>query len=312
MGAFHAYNRSKGLAPRTVESYGKRLEGFRRWFVKEYGEEVEITARRIREFAAARLESGVKPGTVRCQLEALRVFYGFLVEDEVISPRDNPMRLVKSIRVPPPEIEPLTTDQLNAFLACFNQSSPTDYRNYIICLLILDTGLRAGEALGLTLSNVDLKEGKISVVGKGNKKRTVYVGEKMREKLRDYLQRCRPWIANGHFALFPSAGARSKQAVLTSKYLAYIVTDKFDQIGVKRASSASHRLRHTFAVFYLRNGGDAFSLQRLLGLYQEGRNWLSCGDTTSWEPSHLPGICTLDVPNRSGSERFSVTHHPPS
>jgi len=205
--------------------------------------------------------------TVRPQLEALRVFYRFLIEDEVIGDDQNPMHKVKCIRKSAPDIEPLTEEEIGKFLGTFDLSRRTDYRNWMLCSLILDTGLRASEALGLTLDDIDLKEGSLRVNGKGNKKRTAYIGQRIQEKLLAYLKDCHPFIENGHRVLFPPAGLTARRAVMTSKYLSHIVTEKFDRVGIKRMHSATHRLRHTFAIFFLRNGGDAFSLQRLLGHY---------------------------------------------
>jgi len=258
---FRTYNQSKGLAQRTVQSYDERLRLFERWLSAEYRNVEAICTKRIREYIAIRLGEA-KPSTVRAQVEALRVFYKFLVEDEVIIPSDNPMRFVKAVKARPPEIEPLCKRKAQEFLATFDQGSPTGYRNYIICLLILDTGLRAGEVTGLMLDDIDLESGKVRVRGKGNKRRVVYMGERMRGKLNDYLNHCRRWIANGEPVLFPSASG-----TLTSKHLSMIVREKMDEVGIKPMHSTTHRLRHTFAIMYLKNGGDAFSLQRLLGHY---------------------------------------------
>jgi len=263
--AFSAYNKSKHLAPKTIESYDSLLRCFHEWFICEYGEEAEITARRIREYIASRLAKGNAPSTVRFYADIMRAFYSFLVLDEVIDEDHNPMRRVKSPKVPAPGIKPLTTQETQRFLAAFDKRNLSQYRNYVICLLILDTGLRAGEALGLRLDDIDFDNSSIEVRGKGGSIRIVYIGRTLHRLLQDYLDHCWPWLGPCDSVLFPASRSKSRGERIQPSHLSTVVRDKFDQVGISRASSSTHRLRHTFATNYLRNGGNVLSLQNLLG-----------------------------------------------
>jgi len=262
--AFQAFNEAKGLSERTIATYRKLLRCFRQWLIEQYGTDAEITARRIRKFLAHKRAEGRAPSTIQTYWATLHAFFAFLVLDEVVPEAQDPMRLVKVPRVPAPEIQPLTQEEIKSLLGSFDQTKPTDYRNYIICLLILDTGLRVSEVRGLQLKDLNLVRSEISVRGKGGKGRTVYVGRKMLQLLTDYIERWQPLIARRNDVVFPPAKG-SKNSMLERTYLSTIVRLKMDEVGISRNNSSCHRLRHTMAINYLRNGGDVFSLQKLLG-----------------------------------------------
>jgi len=263
--SFRAFNQSKGLSPRTVKIYEIGLRQFLRWFIGEFGEEGEVTAQRLRQFIASRFQKGNKPSTVRTYRDGLQAFYSFLVLDEVIPELENPMRRVPKVRFRAPEIQPLTPQQVGQFLAMFDKSNLREYRDFTICVLVLDTGLRAGEVLSLKVEDIDFDRLKIRVTGKGDKLRVVFFGETTSRLLKNYLEHCRPWIADGRATLFPPKSPGAKNPTLPVSQLSAMIRAKMDAIGVKRAHSSTHRLRHTFATQFLRGGGNVFALQRILG-----------------------------------------------
>jgi len=208
------------------------------------------------------LAEGKKRLTVRAELTALRAFFSFLIFDEVIAADQNPMRLVVDPKGPLPEIVPLTMVETHRLLDSFDQDVSVEWRNYVMCLLILDTGLRVSEVARLRIE--DLNECRIRVQGKGRKSRTVFMGRKMTMVLMEYIERCRPEICNGHGTLFPPS-TRSTYPTMRSHYVSEMIRKKMDEAGIPRMNSSGHRLRHTFAANFVTAGGNVFALQRLLG-----------------------------------------------
>lgn len=262
--AFRAYNLSRNLSPKTIETYSKNLSAFFHWADAGHGPDVEVDPRLIRRFMADKFEAGRRPNTVRAYLITLRALFSFLVADGVIEEQANPMRHVKNPKMTSERVRPLAPEEVKVLLNTFDKTSLVDYRNYIICLLMLDTGMRVGEVLRLTLDDVDTEKQEIRVKGKGRKNRTVYIGQKMRERLLDYIERCRPWIAKRDGTLFPPE-RRSQEHTMRSHYLSEIIREKMKQAGMWTPHSSSHRLRHTFAISFLRRGANAFHLQKALG-----------------------------------------------
>lgn len=262
--AFRAFNRSKDLSPKTIKLYDHALRQFHEWLIEAYGEDAEITARRVRGFMTHRLEGGNAPRTVKSYVGALRTFFGFLVMDGIISEEENAMHLVKNPKLPQKQIRPLGGDEIHRLLDSFDKHSPAQYRDYVICCLILDTGLRIGEVARLTMEDIDFERSCLAVNGKGRKRRKVFMGRRMKSMLLDYLDECRPVIANGHRTLFPPTN-HSTHARLQIEHLSGIIREKMDEAGIPRCRSSGHRLRHTFATNFIKAGGNVVALKRLLG-----------------------------------------------
>ena len=125
-------------------------------------------------------------------------------------------------------------------------------------MLFLDTGLRSSELLGLQLGDVHLEEQWLKVMGKGQKERIVPFGAKATRLLQRYVTIFRPSTMIGN-QFFPCVDG----SPLGENAVRIMFSRLGERAGVPRLHI--HLLRHTFATRYLLNGGDAFSLQQLLG-----------------------------------------------
>jgi integrase/recombinase XerD len=135
---------------------------------------------------------------------------------------------------------------------------PTGNRDRAILITLLDTGLRASELCKLTVKDYDPKTGRIGVKqGKGKKDRTVYLGTAARRVVWRYLAD-RPNAKPGE-PLF----ATRELTHLDRDNLRHLIERTAERAGVEHANV--HRFRHTFAINFLRNGGNLLELQRLLG-----------------------------------------------
>ncbi len=129
-------------------------------------------------------------------------------------------------------------------------------------LVLLDTGLRASELVGLTTDNVNLDDGMLKVYGKGNKESVVPFGAKVQRTLWKYLQRHRPQPAN---PLCPTLFLTADGNPIITDRLRTIIEKYARKANIEGVRCSPHTFRHTCAISYLRNGGDVFSLQRILG-----------------------------------------------
>lgn len=128
-------------------------------------------------------------------------------------------------------------------------------RAHVIALTALDTGLRISELLGLTRENVDLDNLVLKVHGKGNKQRLVPVSIELRKALYRHM-------ANHHHArLFATASGRALSVRNSERDFKVMC----GQAGITGVRTSWHTLRHSFAVNYLRKGGNLYYLQRILG-----------------------------------------------
>ena len=141
-------------------------------------------------------------------------------------------------------------------------SSPAPLRDRALLELLYACGLRASEAVGLTLDDVDLQEELLCARGKGSKERLVPIGREAIAALRAYLARGRPVLVGlspeRHLFVNRRGGGLSRQGLYK------IVQGHADAVGLKDRMSP-HTLRHTFATHLLAGGCDLRTLQEMLG-----------------------------------------------
>ncbi|HEY3378233.1 MAG TPA: tyrosine-type recombinase/integrase, partial [Armatimonadota bacterium] len=187
---------------------------------------------------------------------SLRVFFGFLVDDGQLD--TSPMAKVDPPKLPKKMMPALTVEQVTTLLA----SCGKDFygvRDRATLLLLLDTGLRAAELLSLTVTQFDSRAGgRLVVMGKGAKQREVYFGPTTATALRDYLRR-REGVST------PALFINHYESPLTYSGLAQILRRRGMAAGLPAHATHPHAMRHTFATLFLRDGGNVFALQRLLG-----------------------------------------------
>jgi integrase/recombinase XerD len=153
-------------------------------------------------------------------------------------------------------------EQLRQIFAAIDTTSPTGWRDYAIILTLLDTGIRCSELTHLKLTEVNLTSRLLKVWGKGSKERLVPIGAKVQKALWKYSARYRPEPATPRYEqIFLTRDGRP----LTKDRLEALVERYGKKAGITGVRVSPHTFRHTMAVTFLRNGGDVFSLQRILG-----------------------------------------------
>lgn len=281
---FLSYKSAEGLSERTVDSYDRLL---RKWLEYAGDRDVsKISAAEITgylnwlrtEYTPHRF-SGKKeplsPKTLRNIWVTLCSFFAWASRELRIK---NVMKDVPAPKFQVAPVEPFSQADVQAMLkVCLyskdvrpgNRKSfvmrlPYGHRDQAIIMVLIDTGLRAMELCSLKVGNVDLKTGKVDVKhgiaggAKGGKGRTVYLGKAARRAVWRYLSE-REDGNDDHALLFISKDNRP----FNPSSLRQLIQGIAEKAGVKNAHP--HRFRHTFAITYLRSGGDVFTLQSLLG-----------------------------------------------
>ncbi len=209
----------------------------------------KIGAKEIQEFIAARLAGGVGKPTINRNRAALSKFFSWAIERQY-HPGPNPVRQVRKFRESPGRIRYLTADEYGKLLLA---AAPHLKK---ILIVAVNTGGRRSELLSLTWGDVDLERGILyfrSDATKNGKERQVPISDELAETLRS-LRPGRP-----HELVFEYAGRPLKD-----------VRSSFESARLKAKLGDDvvfHTLRHTFASWYIENGGDVFRLQKLLGHY---------------------------------------------
>jgi site-specific recombinase XerD len=189
----------------------------------------------------------------------LRTFFQWLVKEDLIeaSPVD---RIAMSPAKTPP-IQPFTDEQIEALILAARQSRFAS-RNEALVRFLVDTGVRASELCSIKLDQVEPGERCIEILGKGRKRRFIYYGRYTARALRHYLQERE--LKDG-VPLFVSEGGTTPHQALTRLGVLQIIADLGKAAGLRNVRCSPHTFRHTFAVSFLRNGGNVFSLKEILG-----------------------------------------------
>ncbi len=193
--------------------------------------------------------------TVAHYYRVLHTFFNWLVAEEFIEV--NPLGVIKSPKQERKVIQALTAEEVKALLRQASSKTFLHRRNRAIVMMLLDTGMRVSELANLVADDVDMNTGAILVrKGKGNKQRVVRIGNRTQKALWAYLSSRR---GGSTYGLFTDGGGKR----LTVGAIKLMIRRLGRRAGLKNVHV--HRLRHTFAISFLRAGGDVFSLQYLLG-----------------------------------------------
>jgi integrase/recombinase XerD len=268
--------RTEGKSENTIRIYTTALNTLRDYLkARQYPTDVTvISAHELREFVlhlqqvkafehhpfTKLQDKGLSGHAVNCYLRAIRAFWSWLVREEIIM--SSPFSRVKIPKPPKKVIATFSEKQLNAILRAVNTATPSGFRDWAMILMLIDTGLRASELVGLTLGDINLEDGLLKVYGKGNKERVVPIGAKVQRALWKYLNHHRSQPAN---PLHPTLFLTASGGPISTDQLRAIINKYTSRADIEGVRCSPHTFRHTFAISYLRNGGDVFSLQRILG-----------------------------------------------
>ena len=197
----------------------------------------------------------LSPESIASYTRAIKTFFSFLEREELIA--NNPVKRVKLPKTPKKNMPVFNERDIEKLLAQPNKKKNEGYRNYVIMLTLLDTGIRVSELCNLKTSDVDLANGYLRVMGKGAKERYVPIGAKLTKVLLKYQLTHRPEGCDSFFVTHDGCP-------LVKKRVQDLIKSYGKKVGIKTRCSP-HTFRSTSAVLYLRNGGDPFSLQKKLG-----------------------------------------------
>jgi len=283
---FLHYKSAEGLAPVTVSGYERDLK---LWI--EYQGDMNISKVQsadilsflnyLRTDYVPRRITGnnskkLAPKTVYNIYVSLASFFTWASREFQL---DNPMKNIPRLRVPKDSsVEPFKKEEIEQLIkACdyckeavtgrrrkFVMQRFTSKRDKAIILALLDTGLRASELCALRVEDVDMKSGRVSVrpgeagKAKGGKGRIVFIGKSARRFLWRYLAE----REDGNEPDAPLFVGKLDRP-FNRDALRQLIKSLGAKVGIRKCHP--HRFRHTFAITYLRSGGDIFTLKALLG-----------------------------------------------
>ncbi len=284
---FHLENfllacQSKGLSIKTIASYEQSLKLFLVYLKNEHEiEDVQLVkTAHIRHYVGYIQQRGkysvvnressktinhpqnrgdykkmVSDVTINNYIRNIKVFFNWLKQEGEIN--NNPVEKIPQIKTERKQKTGISEEEFSRLLSQFDYTKFHGYRNKVITMILQDTGMRITECLALEVEAIDLKHRMILVTKtKGKKERYVYFSQVMARELRHYLKFKDRYTETN--LLFPT----TKNTILTIHSFEKQLKQAGAQIGL---NIHPHKLRNNFARHYLLNGGDFYTLSRILG-----------------------------------------------
>jgi integrase/recombinase XerC len=212
---------------------------------------------RVRTFAASLHGAGLSPRSIQRHLSAARTFYGFLMREGHCA--HNPALDVRAPKAKKRLPSTLDADQMGRLLA-FRADDSLSARDKAIMELFYSSGLRLAELTSLSVTEVDLADRTVRVLGKGSKTRIVPVGRQAVAALKVWLKERAGLAGSGVDALF--VGRSGRPLSVRAVQLRVGAWGRRQGIGVH---VHPHMFRHSFATHLLESSGDLRGVQELLG-----------------------------------------------
>jgi integrase/recombinase XerD len=265
---------AEGLRPGTIKGYHDIFRYFRQWLNDDTTIIKEITSDKIRQYINyLRTErtpyaedpirkqdgKGLSVYTINIRIRGLSTFFRFLFNEGIIP--INPMKNILQVRDDAHEEVPgIPDNHIDAILSSYDDRQFAQWRDKTLIILLLDTGLRIGEALSLTADQVDFKELTVTVpsqIAKNRKSREIPISREVAKRLRQLLDETEQYFGEG-CNLFMNAFGEDFTAEAFRRRLNRLKR----KLNIPKLHP--HMFRHTFARNYVLNGGDIFTLQRIL------------------------------------------------
>ncbi len=244
-----------GTSQRTITIYLTQVNAWRAW-CENTEQKPLLTRDSTVGFLAAERARGMAANTVKTRFRGLSVLANWLNNEGM-----TPGSVLKGVKVPTPVTDPppvLDDDEFASLLKACNGTRFIDRRDSAIARLLMDTGMRASECVGLTLDDVSTRNKTVTVNGKGGRKRTIPYGGKTAVALDRYMRQRRTHKYAQSKALW--LGERGS---LRYDGLAYAMEQRAQAAGLE--GFHLHRLRHTLAHRWMAAGGSELGLQDIAG-----------------------------------------------
>jgi integrase/recombinase XerD len=250
----------RGLSANTLAAYRADLTALGRWLAERGTPIIKTTRADLLGFIAFRVEAGARPRSTARQLSSFRRFFRYFVREGVI--KDDPTAQIAMPKIGRSLPKSLTEEEVESLLAAPVIADPLGHRDRTMLEVLYATGLRVSELVNLKSTQVNMNQGVLRIVGKGDRERLIPLGEEAVGWLQKFINgpRLEILLERQTDYLFPTRrGDR-----MTRQAFWHIIKRYAQKAGVAKPLSP-HTLRHAFATHLLNHGADLRVVQMLLG-----------------------------------------------
>jgi integrase/recombinase XerD len=250
----------RGLSENTLGAYRADLQALGRRLLARSVPLVAAQRADLLDYIAWRVETGAKPRSTARQLSSFRRFFRYLVREGIV--REDPTAQIAMPKVGRSLPQSLSESRVVDLLSAPETTEPLGHRDRTMLEVLYATGLRVSELINLRLGQVNLNQGVVRIIGKGDRERLIPLGDEAQLWIRDFVNGSRMEILLDRQTdyLFPTR----RGECMTRQAFWHIIKRYAAKAGISTKLSP-HTLRHAFATHLLNNGADLRVVQLLLG-----------------------------------------------
>lgn len=254
---------AKNVTNETLYNYKSDFTNFSQFLDKKNVKNLEHVDREmILDYIVYLRSRNLSPVTIQDRFRELKTFFNYHVQEGniAVSPLDG----MQKPKIPKVFARTFTNEEVKAILSYFPHDDFLGYRNYVIMCIFFATGIRRRELINLTVFDIHMTEGIMTVMGKGNKERIIPITGVLKRILTEYMKRREEYLTTA-IDTSPALIINHYGRQLNISGLSFVFRQLKENLGFPKKRLSPHTWRHTFAKNFLLNGGNVFALQRLLG-----------------------------------------------
>ena len=213
------------------------------------------------------LNQRAKPATRARKISTIRIFFSYLSQKAKLID-NNPAQNLETPKLDKRMPKYLSLDESKRLLnVTMDENDEFKERDFAIITLFLNCGLRLSELIGINVQDIDFDEYKMTVIGKGNKERTIYLNKACIHAIQEYIKvRTTEGLKHDQKASNKALFLSKRKERISKRTVQYIVEKELRKAGLDTAKYSTHKLRHTAATLMYQYGNvDIRALQELLG-----------------------------------------------
>ena len=251
----------RGLSQNTLAAYGRDLKSLADWQLKNNREILSSSNTELLEYITLKIKQGSKSRSVARNISTFRRFFRYQLRERTIS--EDPTALIELPKLGKSLPNSLSEENVDALLNAPDLSDDIGLRDRAMLELLYATGLRVSELVTLEHKQINLQQGVVRVIGKGNKERLVPMGDEAVAWISQYLAEARSELMKSR-GVSNSLFVTRRGSGMTRQAFWYLIKRYAIQAGISQKISP-HTLRHAFATHLLNHGADLRVVQLLLG-----------------------------------------------
>ena len=250
----------RGLSKNTLAAYRADLMALTRWLAERKTLTADADKADLLAFIASRVQGGARPRSTARQLSSFRRFFRWLLSENTIT--EDPTAQIQMPKIGRTLPKSLSEKEVESLLAAPDANDPLGFRDRTMLEVLYATGLRVSELITLKISQINLNQGVLRIVGKGDRERLIPLGEVCQDWIQRFIAGSRSEILLERQTDFLFPTRRGDK--MTRQAFWHIIKRYASKAKIGKDLSP-HTLRHAFATHLLNHGADLRVVQMLLG-----------------------------------------------